>query len=254
MTRTFIIDYLPESATRYVSEYAIAAVDVIRATTMAVTAVTIGHICYSVASEQEAFALAGTLKMPLLAGELKGIMPNGFHMNNSPAELVLRAEIERPLILLSSSGTKLLHTARVCKYVYISCLRNYSAVARYMAKHHPRIALIGAGSRGQFREEDQLCCAWMGKHLMRLGYEPENQATSTIVERWRDAPVGACALGESAAYLARTGQLDDLDFVLSHVDDLETVFTLRGAEIVTICPPQKRRTQTKSPPLSAVTD
>lgn len=203
---------------------------------MAVTAVAMGQRCYSVASAEEAFALASTLEIPLLAGELQGVMPKGFDMNNSPAELVLRAEIERPLILLSSSGTKLLQRAACCGNVCVSCLRNYVAVSQYMAERYPRIALIGAGSRGQFRVEDQLCCAWMGKCLMQLDYTPENQQTSKLVEKWCDAPVSACALGESAAYLARTAQLDDLDFVLAHINDLNDVFMLRGREIIRIWP------------------
>jgi 2-phosphosulfolactate phosphatase len=232
MSGTFVIDFLPESAQHYVSDCAIAAVDVIRATTMAITAVALGHRCYTVTSVDEAFALARTLDNRLLAGELKGVMPAGFDMNNSPAELTLRSESERPLILLSSSGTQLLHAAGSCAYVYVACLRNCYAVSRHMAARHPRIALIGAGSRGEFREEDQLCCGWMGKYLMDAGYVPENKSTADIVERWYEEPVAACAIGHSAMYLQRTGQLDDLDFVLEHVNDLPEVYLMDGREVV----------------------
>jgi 2-phosphosulfolactate phosphatase len=232
MSGRFVIDYLPESAPRYSSDYAIAAVDVIRATTMAVTAVAMGQECYAAGCVEEAFVLAKSLDNPLLAGEIGGTMPDGFEMSNSPAELVIRGEIHRPLILLSSSGTRLLHEASKCAHVYLACLRNYSAVARYMAKRHASIALIGAGSRGQFREEDQLCCAWMGRTLLELGFTPENEATENLVAHWRHAPVSACALGESAAYLERTGQLDDLDFVLANVDDLTDIFALKGQKVI----------------------
>ena len=232
MSGTFVIDYLPESAQKYVSDYAIAVVDVIRATTMAITAVALGHRCYTVTSVDEAFALARSLDNPLLAGELKGVMPAGFHMNNSPAELTLRSEFDRPLILLSSSGTQLLQAASSCAYVYVACLRNCYTVSRHMASRHPRIALIGAGSRGEFREEDQLCCGWMGKYLMDAGFTPENKSTADIVERWFEEPVAACAIGHSAMYLQRTGQLDDLDFVLEHVNDLPEVYFMDGREVV----------------------
>ena len=232
MTKTFVIDYLPESAPRYVSDYAIVAIDVIRATTMAVTAMALGHKCYSVTSVEEAHALASVLENPILAGEQRGKMPESFHMNNSPAELLQRGETERPLILLSSSGTQILQTASSCSHAYVACLRNCHAVSRYMAERHPRVALIGAGSRGEFREEDQLCCAWMGRYFMDAGYRPENARTADIVEQWREEPVAACAIGASGAYLQRSGQLDDLDFVLSHVNDLSAVFMLYGRELV----------------------
>jgi 2-phosphosulfolactate phosphatase len=247
MNGTFVIDYLPESASRYVSDHAIVAVDVIRATTMAVTAVAEGRACYTAASIEEAYELAGGLVDPILAGEIGGIRPSDFDMNNSPAELLLRPEKDRPLILLSSSGTRLLHEAKTCAYVYVACLRNYSAVARYVAVRHDRIALIGAGSRGQFREEDQLCCAWLGRSLIRAGYTPENKETANLVTRLGHAPVSFCALGESAAYLERTGQLDDLDFVLLHVDDIRQVFVLQQRQILSVAPSAEDEKDIKHP-------
>jgi len=106
--KTFVIDYLPESAHKYRRGWAIAAVDVIRATTMAITAVSLGRKCYPVDTLEAAFQLAGKHPNPLLAGELQGDMPPGFEMNNSPAELAERDDTDRPLIMLSSSGTRLL--------------------------------------------------------------------------------------------------------------------------------------------------
>ena len=50
--------------------------------------------------------------------------------------------------------------------MYVACLRNYSALIAYLAAHHPMVAVIGAGSRGEFREEDQLCCAWIAEGLL----------------------------------------------------------------------------------------
>ena len=230
--RTFLIDYLPESANRYLSGYALVVIDVIRATTMAVTGANLGHRCYPVTSVHEAFALAGTLRHPLLAGELKGIMPEGFNMNNSPAELVLRNEPNRPLILLSSSGTQLLQAAAPARHVYVTCLRNCLSTAKSLAQNHGRVAIIGAGSRGEFREEDQLCCAWVGKYLTQAGYAPENEQTASIVRQWQNAPVAACGLGASAAYLERSEQLDDLDFILAHVNDVHLVSMLSNREVV----------------------
>ena len=89
---------------------------------MAVTAVDLGRDCYPVNSASSAFLLADKLDYPLLAGELGGVMPPGFHMNNSPAELAQRNDVERPLILLSSSGTRLILNARGCDTLYLRLL------------------------------------------------------------------------------------------------------------------------------------
>jgi 2-phosphosulfolactate phosphatase len=234
MKGTFAIDYLPESATRYVAEYSIAAIDVIRATTLAATAVAAGHPCYFAVSVEEARAIAGTLTNPLLAGELDGDMPPGFHMNNSPAQLLLEQDRRRPIVMLSSSGTKLLRNASACGHVYIACLRNFAAVAQHMIERHDRIAVNGAGSRGEFREEDQLCCAWIGRELLAAGYRPENASTERLIELFGDVGPSVCTMGASAAYLERTAQLADLDFILSHVNDLRSVFKLEGRQVVSL--------------------
>src|SRR5262249_2168924 len=140
------------------------------------------------------FQLAQRLHDPLLVGELQGEMPSDFHMNNSPAALAARADIFRPVVLLSSSGTGLMHEAGKCAAAYLACFRNYSCAARFV-RGHPRVAVIGAGSRGEFREEDQMCCAWVAAELINAGYEPKDMRTVQIVERWRDAPPSACTTG-----------------------------------------------------------
>lgn len=233
MKNTFVINYLPEAAKQYAKEgWAIVAIDVIRATTLAVTAVSLGRKCFPVDSVESAKRMAQRLLDPLLAGEVNGVMPDGFEMNNSPAELVL-LEDSRPLIMLSSSGTRLLANARGCDILYLSCFRNSGAVAdRLAAGEHAKIALIGAGSRGEFREEDQIGCAWIGRCLLKAGYASKNAATTEVVKRWGEAKAAACLVSHSVEYLRRTNQIADLDFILEHVDDLDEVFVLRGHEVL----------------------
>jgi len=235
MTCTVAIDYLPESVQRYRDGYAVVAVDVIRATTTAVTAVAAGRRCFPVSTLEDAFRLARSLSNPLLAGELGGDMPQGFHMNNSPAELERRTDIQRPLILLSTSGTRLINLAAPNK-VYLACFRNYGRLARHLAGVYPKIAVIGAGSRNEFREEDQMCCAWVAAGLIAEGYRALNHETAEIVERWRGAPPSACLGGKSAAYLRRSNQLHDLEFILNRIDDLDLVITVVNGEVVASVP------------------
>src|SRR6266853_3166714 len=108
MRKTVVIDCFPESVETYRNGYAIVAVDVIRATTTAVTAVALGRRVYPVPSLEEAVPLAAKLPNPLLVGELGGSMPYGFDLNNSPADLESRTDNHRPMLLLSTSGTKLI--------------------------------------------------------------------------------------------------------------------------------------------------
>ena len=109
MHKTVVIDCFPESVHRYVEYGAIVAIDVIRATTTAVTAVATGRRCFPVPSLDAAWVLKRMLDDPLLVGEVDGTMPEGFDLNNSPFELARHPDVHRPAILLSSAGTKVVH-------------------------------------------------------------------------------------------------------------------------------------------------
>ena len=75
MERSVAIDCFPENLVRYRDGFAIVAVDVIRATTTAVTGVALKRRCFPVPSVEVATVLAETLEEPLLVGELGGNMP-----------------------------------------------------------------------------------------------------------------------------------------------------------------------------------
>jgi len=231
MRRTIIIDALPEQVTRYRDTHALVIADVFRATTTMVTALASGRRVYPTATIEEATQLAPSLAHPLLAGEQAGIQPDGFELNNSPSMVAARSD-RRPLVLISSSGTRLLVNARAAVAVYVACFRNLSATASHLAAAlHPRIALIGAGTKGEPRAEDQIACAWIGQRLLHEGFEPENAVTVAEIARWDGADIEMLRDGPSADYLRRTGQEEDIDFVLSHVDDLDCVAIFDGREV-----------------------
>ena len=231
MTGRVAIDVFPESAATYRRTHAIVAVDVIRATTTAVTAAAAGRRCFPVPTIEAALAVAAVLEAPLLAGELGGNMPFGFDMTNSPAEVHARGDTGRPMVLLSSSGTALIHEAAGAEAVYLGCLRNVSALVRYLAGRHSRVAVIGAGTRGEFREEDQACCALIAGGLMAAGYAAEGELTRTIVERWQKEPADGWLASKSVDYLRRSNQLRDLEFIVAHQDDLDQVHALEDGEL-----------------------
>jgi 2-phosphosulfolactate phosphatase len=231
-TPTVVIDCAAERALSYDPSHAVVVVDVIRATTTAITSVAAGRRCFAARRVADAKALAATLVDPILAGEIDGVMPEEFELRNSPAAIATLNDLRRPLVLVSTSGTPLL-TAFAENRTYVASLRNHTAQAEHLARNHRHVALVGAGSRGTFREEDALCCAWIARTLVDAGYQPVGD-TATVVERWRHAPADAIATSASVGYLERSGQLDDLAYILEHVDDLDAVFTVEGAEIVAV--------------------
>jgi 2-phosphosulfolactate phosphatase len=243
MPKSVVIDYLAESVHRYREGWAIVVVDVIRATTTAITAASTGRRCFPAPNVDAALAMAGRFPNPLLAGESEGVVPASFDIDNSPAAVAGRTDIERPLILLSSSGTRVIGEAAFCESVYLACFRSYSMLAEHLAGRHDRVAVIGAGTKGEFREEDQICCAWIAAALLTRGYLAESRQTLDIVGRWGDAPPAACLCSRSVDFLKRTGKHQDLDFILGHIDDLRQVFEIRNGEVRTAPVRARRRAQ-----------
>jgi phosphosulfolactate phosphohydrolase-like enzyme len=79
-----------------------------------------------------------------------------------------------------------------------------------------------------------MCCAQIAAALIAAGYAPQDRTTAELVERWGDAPADAWLGSHSATYLRRTGQADDLDFILRHMHDLSMVFQVQHGEVVAI--------------------
>jgi 2-phosphosulfolactate phosphatase len=227
--RTVAIDCFFDRLNGWHGGHTTVAIDVIRSTTTAVTGVSLGRRCFPAGSLEDALRVADGLSNPLLVGELGGAMPYGFDITNSPAELAARTDTDRPMVLLSTSGTRLITSGR--ENVFVACLRNYRAQIKALADGHPHVALVGAGTRGEFRREDQLCCAWIAAGLVSRGYEPENENTRAIVARWGGAPADAIVGSKSSTYLRQTGQTHDLDFILDRIDDLDEVFIYADGEI-----------------------
>ncbi len=213
---------------------AVVVVDVIRSTTTAITAVERGRRCFAATNVGEALEIAARLPHPLVVGELRGESINGFEVGNSPAAIAARTDVERPLVLLSSSGTALMAAAGVhSPSALVACLRNVQATIDRIVAERQSVVLIGAETRGQFRDEDLLCCARIAGGLMDVGFTPVG-GTEEIVRRHRDRPTQDIAAGASARYLERSGQTEDLRFILEHVDDLGQAFRLCGAEVVAV--------------------
>ena len=232
MKRTVVIDCFPDCAHRYRGDHAVVIVDVIRATTTLTTAISMGMRVFPVQTTDEAFVLASTLQDPLLVGELGGNIPYGFDLTNSPVQVAALKDGQRPMVFISSSGTHLLRNAVGAEAVYIACFRNISAIADYISGRHARVAILGAGTRGQFRREDQMGCAWVAKKLVELGYEPESRLTEGYISRWDVVSAEEVRGGNSAEYLRHSGQLEDLEFVIYHIDDLDVVPSLVNGELI----------------------
>jgi len=229
-----MVDCIAESSKHYDEETAVVVIDVIRSTTVAATVIESGRRCFYAPTVEAAVLLSKHLCKPLLVGEVGGNMPYGFDFKNSPVDIKKYPAEPRPVILVSSSGIPLLDSLRNSSSLFVACLRNYGATINHLAKRYSRVELFGAPTRGEFREEDKLCCSWIAAGLIKAGFACKDTETQQLVDNWKDKSAKVCGEGNSAKYLIETKQRKDLDFILKHVNDLNFAFKIKGDEIIKI--------------------
>jgi 2-phosphosulfolactate phosphatase len=213
----------------------VVAVDVFRATTTAVTCIASGRRCLLAADANTARRTAARLFEPILIGEVDGAVPEGFDEDNSPATLALRSDVARPAVLISSSGVPIMMLAGAHRAVYAASLRNTKGLVEHLLdRRDDTITVVGAGTKGQFREEDQLGAAWVAAGLLANGYDAADAETSRLVHRWEGEPVETMLCSPSVTWLLKNGKGADIAFVLEHVDDLLTVPRLYRGELIAV--------------------
>jgi 2-phosphosulfolactate phosphatase len=112
-------------------------VDVIRATTTMSVQLEQGcrriFVAGSIAEARRACAALAASSpadlRPLLAGESRGLAPEGFDHGNSPAEYAALDLSERDIVFATTNGTRALHACVGGAFVLAGALRNASAVA-----------------------------------------------------------------------------------------------------------------------------
>lgn len=227
--RTVAIDSVSESPMHHKDCDAIVLVDVICDTTTLVTAVAQGRAAFPAASAPAALHIARGLSDALVGADEEESWRPGFHVPNSPAAIAGLND-RRPLVLSCLAGATLAAHGLFWPDVYLACLRNLAATANHLALHHRRVLILDAANDGDIRCEDQLAAAHLAQNLVDAGFEPDGFATRETLDRWGRAEVSLLSWGRSAEELRRRRRSEDLEFVLSHVDDLGVVCTFSSAD------------------------
>ena len=175
--------------------------------------------------------VARTLRDPLLAASDTETWRAGFEMFNSPAALAARTDA-RPLVLSCWIGAALAENAHAWPDVYVACFRNLSATARHLALRHEKVLILNAPHDTDVRCEDQLAAGRIVSTLGEAGFTPTGLGTRETVDRWGRADFSLAAWGRSAEELRRRRRNADVEFVRSHVGDLDTVCLHTNARLV----------------------
>ena len=88
--------------------------------------------------------MRGRLRHPRASGDQLLVQrQRGHRAVGAIAAIARQGAPERPVILLSTTGTKLLCQRGPYEAMYAACLRNYRAQADWVLDRHARIAVVG---------------------------------------------------------------------------------------------------------------
>ena len=214
------IDVLPESAWRYSGYDAIVCVDVLLSATTIVTAVAQGRGVRVAVDASHAAQVSASVTDPVLLTDALASPDDGVRFGG-PAWLAKDARA-RPLVHVSPFAGMLAAAAQRAS-VYVACLRNLEATANELALQHRRVVLIGAGEGGEVCAADQMATAWLALRLQSRDFDLEGRHTVDEVKRWGPSDVSLIGLSRSAERLRARGREAEVDFVLSHVNDVAAV-------------------------------
>lgn len=136
-------------------------IDVFRAFSMECYAFAGGaESIYPVGAIEEAYQLGAQHPEYLLAGERNEQMPEGFHLGNSPLQVLGTDVAGKTIIHTTSAGTQGLVNAVNADEVITGSFVNAGAIIEYIRKRSPEtVSLVGMGYSAQYPVEEDVACA-----------------------------------------------------------------------------------------------
>ncbi len=129
------------------------AIDVLRATSVIVTALANGaEAVLPALTPEEAREVAAGLPPGrfLLAGERESRLIPGFDLANSPREYTAGRVAGRVIVLTTTNGTRAIRACEPASAVLVGSFLNAGAVARAAAGEQKPVAIVCAATRGEF--------------------------------------------------------------------------------------------------------
>ena len=145
-------DYVTTEAVRNAT---VIVVDVLRATSVIITALNNGaKSVVPVTSVEEALSTKKKLESVVLGGERRAQKIEGFDLSNSPLEYKSEVIHDRNVVITTTNGTKAISKSSAANKVYIGALINAKAVSSKAVKNEKDIIIVNAGTNGVFSMDD----------------------------------------------------------------------------------------------------
>jgi 2-phosphosulfolactate phosphatase len=200
------------------------AVDVLRATSTIVTALSAGAEAVQVFSDLDKLLQVSADWDPakrIRAGERGGGKVDGFDFGNSPLDCTPALMTGRRLFMSTTNGTRALQCIEAAPTVLAAALINRAAVVQHVLEKNPEtIWIVNSGWEGSFALEDTVCagaiahslCQALGIPLDDLAANDEVTGAVTLYEAWQHDLLGLFHHASHGKRLLRLEAHTDLQY------------------------------------------
>ena len=152
-----------------VKDKIVVVIDVLRATSVMLTAISNGATEIRPFREVEPLLIfvqgkAGILK----CGERQGVKIEGFDLGNSPLEYKNEVIAGKIVCMTTTNGTNALVKSETGKRIFIASYLNLDAISNKLNELSEDVVIVCAGTDGEFSLDDSLCA---GEIIKRVKYK-----------------------------------------------------------------------------------
>lgn len=191
-------------------------IDVLRATTVMITALQNGAKCViPLLSPEEAFDYKKRLgDEVVLGGERGSVQIEGFDFDNSPFSYTAEAVKDKTVVMTTSNGTRAINGASDADEVLIASFGNVPTIVKYCRKATD-IVIVCSGSGDAFTLEDCLCAGLLASELSKYKDAQLSDVAISLKElysRLKTEVYEVASLGNHFNLLRKKGFEDDLRY------------------------------------------
>lgn len=199
-------------------------IDVLRATTTMVTALSVGAEAVQVFSDLDELMRVSDRWDPtkrIRAGERGGSKVAGFDFGNSPLECSAEFMAGKRLFVSTTNGTRAFQRVQDSAVVLGAALINRQAVVSFLVENQPEtVWIVGAGWEGTYALEDTVCAGAIvdlladkvGVSVGDLAGNDEMVAAVGLYRQWKDDLLGLFSHASHGKRLLKLEAYDDLTY------------------------------------------
>jgi 2-phosphosulfolactate phosphatase len=216
-----------------VSDRTVAVIDILRATSVMVYAMSQGaKEIIPVKTVEEAFQLAKAFprNTTLLGGESESNRIEGFDLGNSPREYTSERVGGKRLILTTTNGTRAFHSVSSAAEILVGSFFNVTATAQRCLEGERDLLLFPSGDEGDFSLEDVVCGGMLIDRIIKKVKKPvtltdTSHSAHILFQRFEANLLEAFQLSRHGRELVDRGHGDDLPYCAQvDITDLVPVF------------------------------